>query len=1362
MNRLIYFLLLILSTSIPLLNGCDDDNVSSKFDVLLTVDKTIDNAPGTFIFSSQNNGPLNGEYSYLWRFGDGTESEDAEPQHTYQEAGEYEVSLTLTETGGANGSGTVNITVMPAVNLEVSALSFSPMTTLIPGQEGQVTWLFKQSSAAANQWRFGLYLVPSIEGMPVELSPTVESLNREEIRLLSFSNYDMVGQTDGDNGAEEESMELAFSIPDEIESGDYFLAIIADDEEQVGELNREDNVTLSPVPLRVRGVNDSGPDFSICGLSVTSFSGIEAGQRPLIPLGEQLSAQLCIANLGDRPVIESPYAIYLSQDAILDTDDILLAQGVEQAIGTDDRVNLDILLDIPIDTPVGVYRLLGVADPEDQEVEQQEDNNLRASPVPFELVEPGEVEGVDLVVTSVSVDNDRVYWGQRLSGTLSLTHRGDVDVSRLFVIRFNGLAVDAGIPPQQLPSLNVNGIEAGSTLELPFDLNISPRIPEGRYRLQIEVDPTNSTNDVNPGNNRRSTPEVLTLGGEPSFDPAARELTLSSTTIDAGQDLVVTLSVSNLGTDPTGNFSGALYLSSDRLLGVGDYESEPFEIDSLAGEESRNIEITFPIPFALDQEVTEWYVAARLDPQRNLSGELSEENNTVFAADTLQVEGATGGCGEDGYEDNDTAARAVSLEVGSYPNLGACDSADWFSVDLPAETVMEVKVSAVENEDGESILPSFVLGDGSGAILSEAEPRGSELVIIVPASDRLTRPYFKVSGEGARLNYNLDVSIYPQEEESSLLLSALEVVPGVAESGAPVELSVTLTNLGQATVATGNLTVDLALEPDIDAVSSGSLSYQDEGMNWTSAQLSSGSSLDLNARFLLPDNLNDGLYYLRVQHSALDDEENRYAWASTPLRIDREQACASDRFEPNGSPHEVEGVSLGAQAVGNGNFAGLFACVRDDDWYRLSLNEGDALNATINFDRLSGDLDLELYEADGQTLVAQSTSLQGQESVTLFRSPTNSEYLLRVFLKANDQVNVATEYSMNIEIGPSNTCGDDGFEPNSSADEAALLPDGPHDLVVCPGGEDWFRFQIPAGNIVSYTVSVGFDDVELTLYDPNNMVVDNNNRRIYHEALLTGTYRLRVSPTQQERPAPYTLVVSGVSGLDLAASNLRLTANQGGPGDELYASVEIENRRGDLAENIRVRFVLSEDLRISTNDPALGEQEIASLEGATSIELRQRITIPNALDAGLYSVICEIDPDLTLDDFFLGNNVTRTNFEVLSACVDDDDRENEGPRSATPLTWENASANYEGVICSLTEDWFRITVPAGEHTFSLETVEADLDLSVYEVATDMLIGSSETDQSPEQVNISLDDETEVYIQVDGFFDARGAYILSWE
>ncbi len=1342
--------------------GCDDEPNIGSFDVLVSVDREVDNAPATFTFSSQNNGPLEGAYTYLWQFGDGEESEEESPSHRYQLPGDYEVSLTLSEGSGAQGTGNVRVKVMPSVNLEVGSLNFSPMTTLSQGEEGLATWVFKQSAAAANNWRFGLYLVRAEEGSPLPIEATVEGINRDGVQQLTFTTYDQAELSEGALGATEETFELPFLIPAELESGDYYLAVIADDQSQVGEEDREDNLAFSAVPLRIRGVNDAGPDFSLCGLSVTSFEGIEGGQRPLIPLGEQLRAEVCIANLGDRPVIETPYAIYLSEDAGLDEGDLLLARGVEQAIGTEDRLNFEVLLDIPIETPPGVYRLLAIADPEESVLERREDNNLRVSPVPFELVEPGEVEGVDLVVTDVSVDRDRIYWGQSLSGTLSLTHRGDVDVSRLFVIRFNGLPVDMGLPPQQLPSLNVNGIEAGSTVELPFDLSVSPRIAEGRYRLQIEVDPTNSTNDVNPGNNRRSTPEVITLGGEPNFDPAAQSLSLSSTTVEAGQPFEVTLSVTNLGDDPTGNFSAAIYLSSDPLIGQGDVESMLFDVESLEGGESRDLSLSFMIPRSLDQAVSDWYVAARLDPQRALSGELSDENNTIFAENRLVVEGATGGCGEDGLEDNDTADRAVSIEIGELLNLGACDSADWYSVDQAIGQMLEITVTGVADESGEVILPTLALGDGSGAILEVAERREDQLVLVLPAKSQAARPYLRVTGGGASINYNLSVGQLSPDAEGAMMLSGLRGSPGVAEAGGPIEVDLTLTNLGLGTAAVGEVSLELVSDPSLTSPSLGELSFEGEGEEWVTPELGSGVSVQQSARFALPTPLSDGLYYIRASHSSLNNGEARFAWAVSPIRIDQAQACTADQFEPNGSPHEPDGVSIGAQGVNSGTFEELFACAGDDDWYRISLGEGDALSAEISFDRLSGDLDLELYAADGQTLIAESGSLQGRESVTVFRSTTATEYLLRVFLKSSDQVNVATEYTLTIDVGPSESCGDDGFEPNASADEAALLPDGPHDLVVCPGGEDWFRFQVPAGNVISYTVSVGFDDIELSLYDPNDMLVDSNNRRIYHEALLTGTYRLRVSPTQQVRPAPYTLIVSGVSGLDLAASDLRLTTDAGSVGTELYADVQIENRRGDVANDVLVRFVISEDLRISSNDPQLGERVIPEVPGAAIVDLRQRLTIPDGLAPGVYSVICELDPNLTLDDFNLSNNVTRSPFEVTEACIDDDERENEGPRTATELEWLSLDQDYEGVICALTEDWFVITVPAGAHTFTLSTPDADLDLSVYRASDQELLGASQSVDPFERVSVELSSETELYLQVDGFFNANGAYILSWE
>ena len=171
----------------------------------------------------------------------------------------------------------------------------------------------------------------------------------------------------------------------------------------------------------------------------------------------------------------------------------------------------------------------------------------------------------------------------------------------------------------------------------------------------------------------------MNLGGEPNFDPAARSVSFETSSIEAGQSLELSLQVvANLGDDPTGAFQVAFYISSDRLLGLGDYESMFFDIESLDGGATRDYTFSIEIPLNLDQAVNEWYVAARLDPQRSLGGELSIENNVIFSEQSLQVTGATGGCGEDAFEDNDTAARAIALEVGEYLDLG--DSADWFSL----------------------------------------------------------------------------------------------------------------------------------------------------------------------------------------------------------------------------------------------------------------------------------------------------------------------------------------------------------------------------------------------------------------------------------------------------------------------------------------------------------------------------------------------------------------------------------------------------------------------------------------------------------------------------------------------------------
>jgi PKD repeat protein len=72
-------------------------------------------APLTVQFSSDgSNDPDGSIVGYAWDFGDGGSSSDANPGHTYTEAGTYNATLTVTDDDGASQSDTVVITVTGA------------------------------------------------------------------------------------------------------------------------------------------------------------------------------------------------------------------------------------------------------------------------------------------------------------------------------------------------------------------------------------------------------------------------------------------------------------------------------------------------------------------------------------------------------------------------------------------------------------------------------------------------------------------------------------------------------------------------------------------------------------------------------------------------------------------------------------------------------------------------------------------------------------------------------------------------------------------------------------------------------------------------------------------------------------------------------------------------------------------------------------------------------------------------------------------------------------------------------------------------------------------------------------------------
>lgn len=1310
--------------------GCDDSETSG-FDVVASASRTVGNAPLPISFSARTNGPLEGDYRWAWDFGDGETSDEAAPTHVFAQPGAYTVTVTVTEGGsGAAGKATVAVEVDAAADLVISDVVVDPRRARA-GETINFSWGFQNRGAAVRGgWATTVFLSRDATFGP------------EDIVVFERPHADDA-PSDRPTGVDE-----PITLPADLTSGDWMVGVFADAEGVVGDLDRADNLAFAPFPLEVRNPTDNGPDLIVCGVSIPAFDTLPAGQTPIAQIGDQLPVKVCLGNNGNQPTPLAGYVLYLSRDEAVDPADRPVGGRDNLALGAGDREDFDDLVDLPLELDAGVWYVLAAADVENRVEEQSETNNERGWPGPIELVEAGMVEGVDLVVARLEVQGDRGFWGQALPGTLQLVNRGNVPVERNFVVRLLALPVDGGAAVQ-LPSINVPGIAAGGDVEIPLMATITRRVEEGDYRLAAEADPTNATDDVNPGNNRRTLQQVLRLGGEPRLDPAVSGVTLDLETVEAGDALTVQGTLRNMGTDATGSFEVAVVFSADALIDGGDVEVDRFTIEGLDGEAELPVTRPVTVPVDLDQQVPVWRVALVVDPADRLTAELDEANNVAFAPAPLTVTGAMGGCAEDlANEDNDTPADAVTLAAGAYPGLGACDAADWFAVQVPAGQVLDVSLGWAEAEG----TLTLTLADAEGEPLRSGEGPAGALRAFEAATDAERTVLVQVAGVGARLQYDLGVALTPAGDGPNLRVRAVTASPAVVVPGATVEVRFELVNVGGAEAGASAAGVALSGPSAADL---GTIEAPTVG---------AGEAVAVSGRVEVPGGLATGRYVLAVTADADEaigegsEDDNVGVGA---LRVDPDQACEVDALEPNGSPYEPENVADQAAAVAAGEYDGLFVCRGDDDWYAIELAEGERLTVTAAFTHLEGDIDLALYAPDGATLIADSASLQNTESVGLLRAPMAGTWLLRVYLAAGDGTAVVNGYGLTVEVEPADACADDRFEPNGSAQEAELLPDGRHDLTLCPGDEDWFRFSIPAGNTVSFQVASGDAGVRITLFDPSGAEVDDDLRRIAHEATTSGFHLLRAQVVADE-PVVYQLVVAGVSGVDLAVTAVRLSAAEVGLGGDLRAEVDIQNQRGDVARDLAVQFLLSADDQPSADDVELARAEVARVDGAASQTITQRLRVPRDAMEGDGFVVVVLDPERQIADVRRGNDVGAAPLSVAAACVDDDPRSNEGPATATPL---DASPLEGGVVCPFTEDWYALDLDAaGALTVRLAFDHAlgDLDLVVWDAEGAAVLGESRTEADEEVVELALDAPGRVLLQVDGFLDARNTYTLDWE
>jgi len=111
-------------------------------------------------------------------------------------------------------------------------------------------------------------------------------------------------------------------------------------------------------------------------------------------------------------------------------------------------------------------------------------------------------------------------------------------------------------------------------------------------------------------------------------------------------------------------------------------------------------------------------------------------------------------------------------------------------------------------------------------------------------------------------------------------------------------------------------------------------------------------------------------YFLRIR------TRNERVYYSLDVLVAKGRPCRNDDFEPNDEVHMATKLVAGVQP-------GLVICPADTDWYEIEVPVGQGLTATLLQEDL-GNLELELYDGDGSTLLSRddSTSMEKQVKAT--------------------------------------------------------------------------------------------------------------------------------------------------------------------------------------------------------------------------------------------------------------------------------------------------------------------------------------------------------------------------------------------
>lgn len=423
----------------------------------------------------------------------------------------------------------------------------------------------------------------------------------------SLSSFDMllnsfpVGNL---SGANDTLLATLTQLPAALTVNEYYLIYKLDYNDQVSEMNELNNIYVSRV-----AVTQDLPDFV---LEESRFNKYGLHSNPY-----SVQCRITLRNLGGISIDSISVGLFISQDSLLDSFDILLDQSKGKAISKDINSkfrNISFESAIPSTLPSGNYFLILIADYQDSISESNESNN--AALFSIKLIP----KTIDFEITSLSALYDQDNTGRYIKmNPFRCSNYG---------------SWQEAIPARMAAYLSADTIlDAGDLLidtnyvlfSSPAHVSIPAAVTSGNYYLICKIDFDNAYPELNENNNISYAP-VLIQDNIP--DLVLKGASIFKKTAIGGEYVDGVVIYSSLAGKRDIGFELGIYLSQDTILDGTDllFSQESHSTFSY-GEYKFTLDYRTHIPDSITSG--HYFLFFKMDWKDSIP-ESNELNNTLF------------------------------------------------------------------------------------------------------------------------------------------------------------------------------------------------------------------------------------------------------------------------------------------------------------------------------------------------------------------------------------------------------------------------------------------------------------------------------------------------------------------------------------------------------------------------------------------------------------------------------------------------------------------------------------------------------------------------------------------------------------